>query len=124
MAEHAGVDVDAVSGAEFEGLLSVILTRLGYAVQLTPHFDYVDLILTRDGTPTAVEAKRHAGVIGHRAVQKVVAGCAARNCSEATVVTNSLFQSRTKTLARANGVVLWDRTALIDRLLPQTSSRP
>src|SRR5437588_2498031 len=115
--EHAGADVDSLSGDEFERCLGVMFDLLGYAVELTEYYDHgADLLLTKDGIKTAVQAKRMQDRVGDRAVQAVAAARPYYRCTAAMVVTNSEYQGRTRNLAEANGVELWDRTRLEETL--------
>jgi restriction system protein len=112
-------DVDQMDGRTFEEFLVTLFRRLGYAVEHTGRRgDYgADLVIAKQGKRTVVQAKRSARSVGVKAVQEVATAKAPYRCTGALVVTNSRFSRQARTLASANNVVLWDRDALIDRLL-------
>lgn len=112
-------DVDQMDGRTFEIFLSDLFHRLGYAVRVTQfRGDYgADLIIERDGRKTAVQAKRYRKSVGLRAVQEVLAARGMYGCDAALVVANQEFTAQAVKLARANGVALWGREALIKQLL-------
>lgn len=111
--------IDRMSGVEFEALLEILFSRLGYSVQTTPTTgDFgADLIAVhRDGRRIAVQAKRYSGNVGVAAVQEVVAAKQFYRCRSGIVVTNSEFTKAAHKLAAANHVELWDRDTLIKHL--------
>lgn len=113
--QKAGMlDVDRLTGRQFEQYLQFLFEKSGFKTSLTPpQGDFgADLILERDGLRTAVQAKRFAGTVGVEAVQQVVAAMPFYECNRAIVVTNSYFSERAKALAKANQVELWDRKKL------------
>jgi restriction system protein len=116
----AGIaDIDTMDGRTFEACLEVLFARKGYQVERTRYVgDYGgDLILSKDGVKTIVQAKRWKKTVGVKAIQEAVAAKAMYGCTEAMVVINSAFSQQAKELARANRVSLWDRDKLIHMLL-------
>lgn len=113
-------EVDTMSGDVFENYLLTLFFKLGYKVQLVGSHagDYgTDLIIEKDGVRTAVQAKRWKGVVGIKAVQEVYGSLKLRNCTKALIVTNNFFTRQAQELARANGVELWDRYILVNKIL-------
>jgi restriction system protein len=112
-------DIDAMDGKTFEDCLGALFSRLGYKVEVTPYRgDWgADLVLVSAGVRTVVQAKRYRKAVGVRAVQEAVAAKAKYRCSEAMVVTNATFTRQAVELARVNGVMLWDRDKLVEKLL-------
>jgi len=112
-------DVDQLMGRDFERLLVPIFTRKGYKVELTQiNGDFgADLVLSKGGARTVVQAKRHKGNVGVAGIQQVVASKPVYNADQALVVTNSSYTAAALRLARANGVFLWDRARLTKELL-------
>jgi restriction system protein len=112
-------EVDQMDGTTFEHFLTTLFRRLGYGVEHTGRRgDYgADLVVTKDGRRIAVQAKRWSKAIGVKAVQEAVASKGMYKCSEALVVANRAFTRQARTLARANDVALWDRDALVTKLL-------
>jgi restriction system protein len=112
-------DVDRMDGTTFERFLTTLFQRLGYGVEHTGRRgDYgADLVVTKDGRRIAVQAKRWSKAIGVKAVQEAVASKGMYSCVEALVVANQTFTRQARTLAWANGVVLWDRDVLVDKLI-------
>jgi len=107
-------DIDGMTGIEFERYVAFLFGRLGFDVQRTAaQGDYgADLVLSRRGKRTVVQAKRHRRSVGVRAVQEAVAAKGWYSCEEAMVVTNSTFTQQAVRLARRNRVELWDRNRL------------
>ena len=103
LAEHAGADVDVMTGTQFESCLATMFTFLGYAVEITETYDFgADLIVTKDGIRSAVQAKRQEKRMGEHAVQQAVTGRVSYQCDTATVVTNAEIQPRARALAARN----------------------
>lgn len=114
--KRAGLlEVDTMSGEDFERFLELLFRQLGYEVNRTPYRgDYgADLLLVKDGQKTAVQAKRSANTVGLQAVQEVVAARAFYDCTRTLVVTNNSFSPQARRLATPNQVELWDREALL-----------
>jgi restriction system protein len=112
-------EIDQMTGAEFERRLVVLFRALGYQVT---HVGAVgdfggDLVLSKNGTRTVVQAKRYGKNVGVKAVQEVVAAKSMYDCTAAMVVTNRDFTAQARTLARRAGVELWGREQLVARLL-------
>lgn len=112
-------DIDRMDGKEFEQYLEGLFQRFDYKVERTRYVgDYgADLVLRKGDVKTVVQAKRYSKAVGIKAVQEAVAAKGMYGCTEAMVVTNSTFTRAAVELARANRVVLWDRTRLVDELL-------
>ena len=117
-AKYGILDIDSLSGADFEKFLGGLFRRAGYAVEIKGQAgDFgVDLILERGGRRIAVQAKRYTKSVNLRAVQEVVAGMQYYGCTEAWVVTNSHFARSAQKLAGRTNVNLVDRPALADIL--------
>jgi restriction system protein len=112
-------EIDRMDGRTFERCLAMLFRRLGYHVEhVGRRGDYgADLVVRRDGKRVVVQAKRWTKNVGIKAVQEANAAPALYGCSGAMVVTNRHFTAAAKKLARANGVVLWDRDRLVKALL-------
>lgn len=119
LAESGINDIDRMSGKNFEKYLEVIFEKLGYRVERTPYVgDYgADLVTSKDGIKTVIQAKRHKGKVGIKAVQEAVAAKGKYGCTEAMVVTNSYYTRQAIELAKSNKVELWDRKKFIKELL-------
>ncbi len=68
-------DIDRMQGRVFEEYLAVVFQRKGYHVELTPASkdQGADLVISKNGVRTVVQAKRWKGRVGNSAVQEVVA---------------------------------------------------
>jgi restriction system protein len=68
-------EIDVMDGATFEEFLDTLFRQLGYRVENTRYRgDYgADLVVSKDGFKTAVQAKRWSKRIGVKAVQEAVA---------------------------------------------------
>lgn len=118
------LDIDKMDGRTFEKYLEVLFTKLGYIVMRTRYVgDYgADLITEKNGIKTIIQAKRYKGKVGVKAVQEAVAAKGYYDCAESMVVTNSEYTKQAIELARANGVILWNRKDLVKALLAAKSS--
>ena len=121
------LQIDKMSGREFEIFLKLKFKQLGYKVIATRYRgDYgADLIIIdkKAKERIIVQAKRYSNVVGISAVQEAVAAIAFYDCHRCMVVTNSRFSSQAKELAEANtkrncctNVEMWDRNILIEKL--------
>lgn len=111
--------VDLLTGKDFETYLATRFRALGYKVEQTKLVgDYgADLVLTREGYRTVVQAKRYSKNVGIKAVQEVLGAKAKYNAQNAIVVTNSGYTREAVELAQSAGVELWGRERLISELL-------
>ena len=116
----SGIDkIDAMDGREFEEYLGTLFRRKGYHVEVTQYVgDWGgDLVLSKDGVRTAVQAKRWKKNVGNKAVQEVFAAKESYRCTRAMVVTNSYFTEAAKKQAADCKVELWDRDQLVREML-------
>lgn len=113
--------VDELGWREFEALVQELLESHGYACRyVNGRRDHgADIIATKGDEALAIQVKHRADGrrwIGERAVQAVVTAIPIYECSRGVVITNSTFAPGVKTVARAHGVVLRDRTWLAKEL--------
>lgn len=116
----AGIgDIDRMDGITFECYLETLFRTLGYQAQRTrASGDFgADLIITKGGVRTIVQAKRYSKNAGVKAVQEVVAAQKMYNGAHAMVVTNNGYTKQAQRLAQANSVELWDRERLVTAIL-------
>jgi len=117
-------DLDHMNGEQFEELLQARFRTKGYRVTLTPNgADFgADLLLERDGTKTAVQAKHwRTGKVGVRAVQEIAATKAHYRADKAAVIASGDFTDQAVQLARSNSIDLWDRARLARELVNDAS---
>jgi restriction system protein len=112
-------EIDRMTGTEFEQRLVSLFRALGYHVQHTGGLtdNGADLVISKNGARTVVQAKRYSNSVGVQAVQQAATARSAYDATAALVVTNSRFTPNAQRLARASHVDLWDRDQLIARLL-------
>lgn len=118
------LEVDKMTGSEFEERLAILFRNLGYNVERTGRVgDYgVDLVIEKSGIRTAVQAKCYkSGKVHPDAVQQVYAGKNKHSCTEAMVVSNRNYTIETWRLARSDNVKLWSRNYLVKVLLTEKS---
>lgn len=110
--------IDSLSGIEFENILKLLFSQMGYSVKLTKASgdQGADLLLSKAGIEKIVQAKCYHDKVSNTAVQEAVAAKAYYKYPQATVVTNNYFTQGAKDLAKANNVELIDREQLIDLL--------
>lgn len=117
------LEIDKMTGPEFEKRLSILFSNLGYKVRESgkPTGDYgVDLVIEKNDIKTAVQAKCYKRqLVGEDAVREVYSGKNYYNCSEAIVITNSNFSRMAWQLAKSNKVKLWNRNYLTKVLLTE-----
>ena len=112
-------DIDLMDGTEFEELVAKLFRKMGYDAEVTKASgdQGVDVIATKNGFKYGIQAKCYSGQVGNSAIQEVVAGKTYYSLNKAIVVTNNFFTKSAIKLAEANGVVLWDRNILKEKLI-------
>lgn len=113
------LDIDKMSGTQFEEYLAVLFQGRGFKVKITKTSgDYgADLIIKKDSAITVVQAKRYSSKVGIKAVQEIQASMKYYKAEKSMVVTNNYFTGPAIKLAAANEVELINRDKLIDMLL-------
>ncbi|MDF2627060.1 MAG: hypothetical protein K0R39_891 [Symbiobacteriaceae bacterium] len=108
-----------MTGLEFEKYLEILFNRLGYQVERTRYVGDQggDLIITRGGERTLVQAKRHSKAVGNKAVQEAAAARPHYKCHHAMVVANQEFTQAARELAKSNQVELLGRRQLAEMVL-------
>ena len=103
-----------MTGIDFETFLYNLFKEMGYKVRRTPITgdQGADLIISKDGTDLAVQAKRSLGKVGNKAVQEVVASIKFYKCSGGMIVTNSTYTKSAINLAKSNEIELIDSKSL------------
>lgn len=107
-------EVDTMSGTEFENFLLAHFEKLGYkgnTTQASNDFG-ADLVLKKEGDIIVIQAKRHKGKIGIKAVQEVSGAINFYGAMKGIVVTNNYFTPSAVKLAAASKIELWDRNIL------------
>lgn len=105
-----------MKGLVFEEYLATLFKQHGYHVRLTSATnDYgADLIITKSGLKTVVQAKRYKSNVGIKAVQEIVGSVNYYKADDAMVVTNSYFTKPAIKLAKENNVQLMNRKGLLN----------
>ena len=111
-------DIDLMNGIEFEKFLCKLLTKLNFTCENTKTTgdQGVDIIAIKDNNKIAIQAKCYSQPVGNHAIMEAIAGSKYYNANQCMVITNSTFTKAAKDLATANGVMLWDRKILIEKL--------
>lgn len=112
-------DIDLMDGHEFEHLLAMLFSRMGYKTTVTKGSgdQGIDVIAEKFGKKIGIQAKCYSSAVTNSAIQEVVAGIKHYNLDKAMVVTNNYYTNSAKELAITNNVILWDRTVLSEKLL-------
>jgi restriction system protein len=108
-------DLNNMSGEEFETWLVKLLRENGFDdLRGTPKTgdQGADIIARRKGRIVVIQAKRHKGTVGNKAVQEVIGAMHYYEADEGWVVTNSLFTSSAIELAQKSKVQLIDGKGL------------
>lgn len=111
------IDFDIMTGLEFEEFCAEILKKNGYENVLVTKGSGdqgVDIIAYRDGVKYGFQCKCYSSDIGNKAVQEIYAGKAYYQCHVGIVLTNRQFTPAAIDLAKKNGIVLWDRSKLLE----------
>jgi hypothetical protein len=110
----SGLNIDAMSGAEFEAYVGGVLRHNGYLVDFTKATgDFgVDLVAHRGTDVIAVQCKRRIKPVGAAAVQQVVAGAVMYQCLSTMVISNQSFTPAALALAERHKCLLIDGSEL------------
>ena len=111
--------VDRMSGPQFEEWCAALLRKHGFnpvRVVGGSGDQGMDLVAIRHGKKWLVQCKRYRKPVGNKAVQEAYAGKTYHHCQKAAVMSNTTFTPGAVNLAKATGVLLWDRETL-ERLL-------
>ena len=119
------LQLDEMSGVEFEEWFAYKLEKMGYKTELTiASNDYgADIIAVNKEEMLVIQTKRYADKVGIKAVQEVIGAMSYYNdekyadSTRGIVITNSWFTSQAKNLAEKSEVELWDRDYLLDHIL-------
>jgi restriction system protein len=105
--------LDSMDGPDFERALAELFELLGYEVELIGGYDKgADLVITKDGERTGVQAKRYSNAVGIAAVRQLIDGMKRYGCTRGLVATNSFFTEQAIECAEAWEIDLWDRREL------------
>ena len=118
--------IDRMDGPAFEQYLVGLFRRLGFTVKhVGARNDYgADLIVERNGSRVAVQAKARKDYVAISAVQQALGARFYYGCDGALVVTNRYFSTPAKTLAGTADVALWNRDELIAAIAQADSQAP
>lgn len=117
--------VDGMEGHEFEYFCANLLRKNGFTevgVTRGSGDQGVDVLATKGGIKYAVQCKNYATPLSNKPVQEVSAGKVFYNCHVGVVLTNSTFTPGAISLANATGVLLWDRSTLIELMKNEQSA--
>jgi predicted RecB family endonuclease len=113
------VNFDNLSGAEFEEWCANLLRNNGFTnvqVTKTSGDQGVDILAQKSDIKYAIQCKCYSSNLGNSPVQEVHAGKSMYDCHVGVVMTNRHFTSGAKELAKATGVLLWDREKLLQMM--------
>lgn len=108
------VNVNNMTGVEFENYIATILKDFGFNVSGTPVTgdQGADLIATKNDKVLVIQAKRYSGAVGNKAIQEVMGALNYYGGDNAVVITNSKFTPAAKKLARKCKVILVEKSEL------------
>jgi HJR/Mrr/RecB family endonuclease len=112
--EHKEVDIDALSGIEFQTHVATVLRSCGYDVMGTPITGDQggDLVAKKSGKTYVIQSKRSKNPVGNRAVQEAISAVKYYRADEGWVVTNSTFTRSAGALAKQAKIKLIDGLTL------------
>lgn len=110
--------IDLMSGIEFEAFISELFTKMGYETRLTKTTgdQGIDIVASKNGYVLGIQAKRYKSAVGNFAIQEAVAGKKYYQCNDVMVISSGYFTKEAKELAQVNGVRLWGREELIEKI--------
>lgn len=117
--------VDGMEGHEFEYFCASLLRKNGFTnVEVTPGSgdQGVDILAEKGGVKYAIQCKNYASPLSNTPVQEVSAGKIFYGCHVGVVMTNSTFTPGAKELAKATGILLWDRTIVQELIKEKNKS--
>lgn len=119
---ESAVDMDTMTGIQFEKLVGKLYNRLGYSVQFTStnNDQGTDIIASKGDKKISVQVKRYKSKVGNAAVQQAIAGAQFHSCTHTSVITNSSFTKSALELARRSSTEMIDGKKLIE-LFKKTS---
>ncbi|MCH7535831.1 MAG: restriction endonuclease, partial [Bacteroidetes bacterium] len=109
------IDFNRMTGIEFESYLVKLLKDSGFThVRGTPNSGDQggDLLATKSNKKIIIQAKRHTGSVGNKAVQEVTGAVSYYSGDEGWVITNSTFTKSARNLAQKAKVKLIDGNSL------------
>lgn len=110
------INFDDMDGHQFEHFCANVLSQNGFeSVSVTSGSgdQGIDIIAYKDDIKYGIQCKCYHSDIGNKAVQEVYAGKTFYNCHVGIVLTNRDFTRSAIELAQNNGVILWNRTKLL-----------
>lgn len=108
-------EIDLMDGVTFERWCAEIIKKIGFnKVKYTPTTgdQGADIIAYKNNKKYVIQCKRHAKVVGNRAVQEVYSALNYYGGDIAVVMTNNYFSNSAMELAKKHGVKLIDRSSL------------
>ena len=115
----AEIEIDDMDGWQFEEYCSKLLTKNGFErVMVTSGSgdQGIDIIAYKDGIKYGIQCKCYQSDIGNKAVQEAYSGKTFYNCHVGVVLTNRYFTRSAMDLAEHNGILLWDRSKLLQMI--------
>ncbi|MED4454881.1 restriction endonuclease [Metabacillus fastidiosus] len=112
-------DVDLLNGNEFEQFICDLFKKMGYSVNQTKSTgdQGIDVIAAKRGQRIGIQTKCYSTSVSNKAIQEVVAGINHYKLSKGMVITNNFFTKSAIELGNSNGVVLWDRSILKEKIV-------
>ncbi len=111
-------NIDLMGGQEFEYFVADLFQRMGYVTEVTKQTgdQGIDIIARRPGTSIGIQTKCYSQEVSNKAVQEVTAGLGYYNLDKGIVVTNHYYTKSAVELANSNGIILWDRNMLKEKI--------
>lgn len=117
--DNSVINMDELSGYEFESLLAKLFSKMGYKTEITKGSgDFgIDVIADNGITRIGIQAKCYVGhKVGNDAVQQAISGKEYYGLDKAMVITNSYFTQSAIQQAKGSKVTLWNRDNLLEKL--------
>lgn len=112
-------NIDNLDGVGFENWCVNVLKNNGFVNVRTTKVSGdqgVDILAEKNEIKYAIQCKCYSSDLGNSPIQEVHAGKSMYNCHVGAVMTNRHFTSGAKDLAKATGVLLWDREKLLQMM--------
>lgn len=113
------INFDEMDGHQFEHFCANVLSQNGFenvSVTSGSGDQGIDIIAYKDDIKYGIQCKCYHSDIGNKAVQEVFAGKTYYNCHVGIVLTNRDFTRSAIDLAKKDGIILWNRTKLLQMI--------
>ena len=110
---------DMMTGFQFKDLIERHFKSSGYKVnRISPRINSIDFLIEKECKTIAIATKKTFDLVQMSYINNVIESAKMyENISSIMIITTSMFfMPRARQLAEENGIILWDRYTLIEKL--------